>query len=260
MSGAEASHDLRLFVEDVSDAANMRVEDAGEPVHTVEELSRLFNVSTKTISRWRQQGLVSRRFIFDGRKRVGFLRSSVEQFVTRNIERVKRGERFSQLTADERQEIVDRARRLAQAGGCPSEVARRIARQMGRSVETVRYTLKQFDDRYPDLAVFPHRSGLLNERSARRSISNIAAGCRSMRWPGGIAGRGPASIASSTKCGRGESWNCRWTTSAMRPSPSRTPKRRYSGRCRRTTNRRSGSHVRRPDCLRIWHPFTRLRC
>ena len=33
----------------------------------------MFNVSTKTISRWRQQGLVSRRFVFDGRKRVGFL-------------------------------------------------------------------------------------------------------------------------------------------------------------------------------------------
>ena len=168
MSGSEASHDLRLFVEDVSDAADVRVEDAGEPVDTVEELSRRFNVSTKTIARWRQLGLVSRRFIFEGRKRVGFLRSSVERFVTRNTERVKRGERFSQLTADERQEIVDRARRLAQAGGCPSEVAKRIARQVGRSVETVRYTLKQFDDKYPDLAVFPHRSGLLNDETRKK--------------------------------------------------------------------------------------------
>ncbi len=51
---------------------------------TVEELSQLFKVSTKTISRWRQQGLVSRRFVFDGRKRVGFLKSSVDTFVARN--------------------------------------------------------------------------------------------------------------------------------------------------------------------------------
>src|SRR5690606_22623484 len=55
--GHEARHDLGLFVEDVSDAADVRVEDAGEPVHTVEDLSRMFRVSTKTISRWRQQGL-----------------------------------------------------------------------------------------------------------------------------------------------------------------------------------------------------------
>ena len=31
-----ARHDLRLFVEDVSDAADLRVEDVAEPVHTVE--------------------------------------------------------------------------------------------------------------------------------------------------------------------------------------------------------------------------------
>ena len=70
ITGDEARHDLGLFVEDVSDAADVPVEDAGEPVHTVEDLSRMFHVSTKTISRWRQQGLVSRRFVFDGRKRV----------------------------------------------------------------------------------------------------------------------------------------------------------------------------------------------
>src|SRR4029079_7285825 len=104
--GRDVAHDLRLFVEDVSDSANVKVEDAGEPVHTVEELSKMFNVSTKTISRWREQGLVSRRFLFDGkRKRVGFLRSSVERFVAHNAERVRRGERFSQLSDEERHDM-----------------------------------------------------------------------------------------------------------------------------------------------------------
>ena len=169
MSGEEAIHDLRLFVEDVWDAADVRVEDVGEPVHTVDELSKMFNVSTKTISRWREQGLVSRRFIFDGRrKRVGFLRSSVEQFVSQNRERVERGERFRLLTDDERHEIVDRARRMAHAGGCPSEVARRIAKHLNRSVETVRYTLKQFDRSHPDQAVFPEQMGVLNEEVRRK--------------------------------------------------------------------------------------------
>ncbi len=91
LTGAEAGHDLRLFVEDLSDAAELPASRAGERVLTVEELSKLFKVSTKTISRWRQQGLVSRRFVFDGRKRVGFLQSSVEQFVSKNQERVRRG-------------------------------------------------------------------------------------------------------------------------------------------------------------------------
>ncbi|MBP88095.1 MAG: RNA polymerase subunit sigma-70 [Planctomycetaceae bacterium] len=168
LSGDEAKHDLRLFVEDVSDAADIRAEEVGEPVHTVEDLSRLFKVSTKTISRWREQGLVSRRLLFGGRKRVGFLRSSVDRFVAANHDRVKRGERFSQLTDEERDEIVERARRMSAAGGCPSDVARRLAKQMDRSVETIRYTLKQFDDKYPDLAVFPSRSGVLTEEIKQR--------------------------------------------------------------------------------------------
>ncbi len=70
LSGKEASHDLRLFVEDVSDAADVPHNAAGEHVLTVDELSKRFNVSTKTISRWRRQGLVSRRFVFGGRKTI----------------------------------------------------------------------------------------------------------------------------------------------------------------------------------------------
>ena len=113
ITGDDLLHDLRLFVEDLSDSADMAAENIGEQVLTVEELAKQFNVSTKTISRWRELGLVSRRLVFDGRKRVGFLRSSVDRFVKNNHERVARGARFSQLTDEQRHEIIDRARRLA---------------------------------------------------------------------------------------------------------------------------------------------------
>jgi RNA polymerase primary sigma factor/RNA polymerase sigma factor len=176
LSGKDAGHDLRLLVEDLSDAADVPASGAGERVLTVEELSKLFNVSTKTISRWRQQGLVSRRFVFDGRKRVGFLKSSVEQFVARNEERVKRGARFSQLTLDERSDIIERARRLARAGGSLSDVTKRVAKRMGRSVETVRYTLKQFDEEHPDLAVFPNHTGPLGEEDKKRIYQQYRRG------------------------------------------------------------------------------------
>ncbi len=177
VSGQEAQHDLRLFVEDVSESAEVRAEEAGEQVHTVEELSKMFNVSTKTISRWREQGLVSRRFIFDGRrKRVGFLHSSVNRFVHKNKQRVQRGERFSQLSAEERGDMVERARRLAQAGGCPSEIASRVARHSNRSVETVRYTLRQFDKENPTLAIFPEMNGILTDDSKRRIYQQFRRG------------------------------------------------------------------------------------
>lgn len=176
LSGQEASHDLQLFVEDLSDAAEIRVEDAGERVLTVEELSKQFQVSTKTISRWRRQGLISRRFVFDGRKRVGFLESSVERFVDQNQERVRRGAQFSQLTDEERNRILERARRLARAGGCPSDVTKRLARHSGRSVETIRYTLKQFDRDHPELAIFPDNSGPLREETKRKIYQSFRRG------------------------------------------------------------------------------------
>jgi len=176
LTGRHARHDLQLFIEDVSDAADVPVEAAPEPVLTVDQLSERFKVSTKTISRWRRQGLVSRRFVFDGRKRVGFLKSSVDRFVSGNEERVKRGSRFSQLTAEDRSEIISRARRLAEAGGCPAEVARRVAERMGRSVETIRYTLKQFDQEHPDAAVFPEATGPLDGTTKKKIYQQYRRG------------------------------------------------------------------------------------
>ena len=161
--GEDAAHDLRLFVEDVTDSLNLKVEEAQEPVHSVEDLSRMFNVSTKTISRWRDQGLVSRRFLNDGRKRVGFLHSSVERFVARNKDRVRRGERFSQLSADERAEIIERARSIAAEGHNLSEVARQVSLAVSRSVETIRYTIKNHDRKTPEQAVFPDSRPVLSD-------------------------------------------------------------------------------------------------
>jgi RNA polymerase primary sigma factor/RNA polymerase sigma factor len=168
LTGEEAQHDLRLFVEDVSDAANLPAEAAGERVLTVEDLSKEYNVSTKTVARWRQQGLVGRRFVIDGRKRVGFLQSSVDRFVNHNEVRVQRGSRFSQMGEPERDEILSKARRLAGAGGNISDVSKRLARRFGRGAETIRLLLKQFDREHPDLAIFPDHIGPLTEEAKKK--------------------------------------------------------------------------------------------
>ncbi len=177
ISADDVRHDLHCLIEDLSESADIRIEDVGQPVHTVEDLSKMFNVSTKTIARWRQHGLVSRRLIFDGgRKRVGFLQNSVDQFVKSNRLRVLRGERFSQLSDQDRDDIIERARRLVQAGGCPAEVTRRIAEHMNRSVETIRYTIKQFDERNPAIAVFPDQTGPLNLEMKERIYADFMSG------------------------------------------------------------------------------------
>src|SRR5258708_7571270 len=156
VTGEDAAHDLRLFIEDLSDSADIKAESRPEQVLTVEEVSKRFKVSTKTVDRWRNRGLVSRRFMFGNRKRIGFLKSSVERFVARHANDVQRGGQFTQMTEIERDEIVVRARRLSRAGGCPAEISRRIARKTGRAVETIRYTLKNHDQQHPEAAIFPN--------------------------------------------------------------------------------------------------------
>ena len=163
IDGATANHDIRLLVEDLSASANLPVDQAGEQVLTVEDLSKKYNVSTKTVDRWRKRGLVSRRFKFGNRSRVGFLNSSVERFVTEHGHEIQRGSRFSQLSEDERQDIVLRARKFARVGACPSEVSDRLARIFGRSPETIRYTLKRFDAEHPEIAVFPNATEQLSD-------------------------------------------------------------------------------------------------
>lgn len=157
IEGEEARRDLRQFVEDLSATVRQPVEQAAEPVLTVGEVSKKYNVSTRTVTRWRRQGLVSRRFVIDGRAKVGFLESSLERFVAEHRGQVERGSRFRQLTDAEKDEIIRRARRMSQFRSGEVgliEIARRIARKMARSTETVRLTLKAYDREHPDRAIF----------------------------------------------------------------------------------------------------------
>jgi len=166
LEGGDVQNDLRLFVEDLSATVRQSVEQVTEPVLTVAEVGRRYNVSTRTVTRWRQQGLVARRFVIGGRTKVGFLESSLERFVATHRDQVERGSRFRQLSDAERDEIVRRARRMAiyrsgQVGLV--EVARRIARKMARSTETIRLTLKSYDREHPDRAIFAPSTPPLDE-------------------------------------------------------------------------------------------------
>ena len=172
IASPDLKHDLRLLIEDLSDSADVNVDEIPEQVHTVEELSRMFSVSTKTISRWRDAGLVSRRLVFGNRKRVGFLHSSVERFTAGNRDKIRRGERFSQLTDDEKSEMIERARQLVEGGASLSDVTRQLSERMNRSPETVRYTLKNFDSDNQSVAIFPNHRGVLTEDD-KRSIFKL---------------------------------------------------------------------------------------
>ena len=65
---------------------------------------------------------------------------------------------------------------MAQAGGCPAEVTKRLARKTGRSVETIRYTLKQYDRDHPQTAIFPDNNGPTREETKRKIYQQYRRG------------------------------------------------------------------------------------
>ena len=168
--------DILHFIDDLADSVVISIETVNELTWTIEQLSERFNVSTKTIARWRKVGLVSRRFLIEGKKRIGFLDSSVENFIKADPERVRRSEQFSQLSNEERKAIIVRARKMSEQGGSPTEVAKQLSESTGRSIETIRYTLKAFDEANSDQALFPNRNTPLGDDTRRKIYQGFRRG------------------------------------------------------------------------------------
>ncbi len=166
--GTDLRHDLELFVRRLE--RSLPAVPAGptvEPMLTLDEVSKKFNVSTKTISRWRVKGLSARRVKVNGRSQLGFPAAAVERFVAEHRALVEKGAKFSHLTDVEKEDILRLARELRDAGGTLTDVSKRIAAQLHRSPEAVRYTIKNFDRTHPEAALFPHANGPLTDGAKR---------------------------------------------------------------------------------------------
>jgi len=155
MQGKSLIEDLVQMVEELSSSP---VLPAGvfRPCYTTEELATRLKVSTKTVCRWRRRGLPGRKLRYaDGTVRMAFLERNVVRFVARHRDLVQRGAAFKQLTEDEKQRIVDLARSiLDQRRVRLHELSQMVAAQVGRAVETVRYTLRRYDHAHPKEALF----------------------------------------------------------------------------------------------------------
>ena len=177
ITGHELKHDLGLFIHRVERSLPpLPIELAAEPMLTLEDVSKQFNVSTKTVSRWRMQGLVARHVIREGRTQLGFPQSSVAGFAQAHRDQVERGARFSHLSDKEKDSIVLSARQMASSGGNLTEVSKTIADKLGRSAEAVRYTIKNFDRSHPDNAVFPSNNGPLDAASKMQIFTAFQEG------------------------------------------------------------------------------------
>jgi RNA polymerase sigma factor (sigma-70 family) len=168
IAGADLREDLHVFLTKLSGKLATRVDEAGEKVYSADEVAARFQVSAKTVGRWRKRGLLARKFIFsDGIRRVGFLASSVERFVREQPDLVDRARRFRRFTTRERQQAVRQARALAAKSRLSRyQIIEQVAAKLDMAHETVRTILQDYEGRHPDRPVFRRPLGRIQPAQA----------------------------------------------------------------------------------------------
>lgn len=168
IGGGELTHDLRVFISALGRQLELRADEQAEEVYTIAGLAERFSVSEKTMSRWQKKGLVGCMFVFaDGKKRLGFLESEVDDFCRANPSLIAKAGAFSQLTDRQKQHIVELARTICARGKKNRyQVGKEIAAITGRAIETIRYTLVECEKKNPDSPIFAKPAGVVGPKEA----------------------------------------------------------------------------------------------
>lgn len=169
LAGAALKRDLLTLVEQTSATLDDKTTDYDPPAVGIDELASRLSVSAKTLSRYRRDGLFSRKLLFpDGRRRVAFAPDSIERFLDSRADKLDKASRFTRIDDDTRHRIIMRARRLRQrVDVSPHRVARHVSRKFDRSVESIRRLLIKHDDRDARVAIFPEHTPPLTEKQQR---------------------------------------------------------------------------------------------
>lgn len=169
ISGRDLMRDLQVWIARLSAELQLDASDQDETVFTVEQLAGRFSVSTKTIRRWQKRGLTGKIYIFqDGRKRMGFTRSTVELFTKDHDKLVHRAKQFTLLTTQQKEQIASLVRELTNKKSyrTQNELVREIARQVHRSRQTVRAVLDELGRRQTASSAIPRSRGRMSSKDA----------------------------------------------------------------------------------------------
>jgi RNA polymerase primary sigma factor len=168
IKGDQLLEDLRIFISKLSSRLARPAVEQEEKIYTIQELASIFAVSTKTIYRWRKQGLIARKYIFsDGQRRFGFVQSTIDKFCKKKPELITQAKSFKRLTKEQKQKIIKHARTLADKTTMSRyRIIEQIADKTGKAHETVRYTLMEYEKSHPDKPIFKKSRCIMNPAQA----------------------------------------------------------------------------------------------
>ena len=168
VKGYVLSHDLKLFITKLSRELAISTTQQGESICSIKDLAAHLSVSEKTINRWRQKGLTAMTFIFpDGRRGLGFLQSDIDRFFNNNPQLIASAQKFSQLTKEEKQNIIKLATGYAKDTNLSRyQTILRIAEETKRARETIRYTLIYHESK-TGKSIFSKPAGAIKPKEAK---------------------------------------------------------------------------------------------
>jgi len=179
IKGDELLDDLRIFISRLSGPLARPVTEQSQKIYTIEEFAETLAVSTKTIHRWRERGLIARKFIFDdGKRRFGFLQSTVDKFFKANPDIAVKAKSFSRLTDEQKQQIIKQAEKLAADTNLSRhQIIDRISVETGKCHETIRYTLLNYEKSNPDKPISTQSTGVIEPAQAAEIYRLFKQGC-----------------------------------------------------------------------------------
>lgn len=179
IKGDELLEDLRIFITKLSGRLAEPIAEQDQKIYTMDELAETMKVSTKTIYRWRKRGLIARKYVFDdGIKRLGFLQSTVDKFLSAHPDLVSHAKGFSRLTARQKQKIINEAARLSAGPNLSRhQIINKISAKMGKSHETIRYILLDYERAHPDKTLFKKSTGAIEPIQAAEIYRLYKQGC-----------------------------------------------------------------------------------
>lgn len=144
-SGSDVIADLAVFVQRLSERVDLRADDGPREALVLSSLARENSVSTRTVQRWRREGLVCHYVDHGDGPVLSCFRDAFDRFQSRGGGRVARAGTFARMDAGEVEAIVEAARSLAANGRSLNQAATALAEMHGRSIEAVRGVLKRHD-------------------------------------------------------------------------------------------------------------------
>ena len=177
--GGELLEDLRVFISKLSGRLARPAAEQSQKLYTIQDLAKAMRVSTKTIYRWRKRGMPARKYVFDdGIKRFGFLQSTVDKFLSTHGDLASQTKGFVRLTDGQKRQIIRQAARLtATTNLSRHQIIKRIIAQTGKSHETIRYTLLNYEKAHPDKSVLKKSAGAIQPAQALEVYRLYKQGC-----------------------------------------------------------------------------------